>query len=373
MPSYKLLGIYSFADNLKKINIDDPVVLKSDKFNVKSKNAIGVYTTDNKKIGYLPVENNNEIAFFNNAYKISNLVLNKEYPVVEISRFYPMNNYLNDVEYPYEKKLKYEYVLVNISKELQKSVIGLEKYLETKRIKVKKSAVIYCDENYINVLIEVSKGIEQFECVSLKYFKENLDKFEELNENKLVENTFFRELLFYRLECYFEKNYYSPLKSPQITNIYLLNYVNKLEEENVHEELEIQNKKVDNILLIKLYLRYLFHNNDEYILKYINKVLNEESTNVKKGIKKLIPNYKLVKDVIKDNNLELGKFVYDYKYEMYEYIDFTNDSTVFVISDMFNINYLYNALLTQKSNLVMYNPLKGVFLRVNDIDLRLFN
>jgi len=373
MPSHKLLGIYSFAENLKKLNINDQVILKSEKFNVKSKNAIGVYTVDNKKIGYLPIENQNEIISFNNAYKISNLILNKEYPLVEISRFYPENNFLENVEYPYEKKIKYEYILVNISKDLQKAVIGLEKYLETKRIKVKRSAVIYCDENYTNVLIEVSKGIEQFECVTLKYFKENIDEYEELNENNLIENTFFRELLFYRLECYFEKNYKSPLKSPQITNIYLLNYINTISEEKIHDELELENKKIDNILIIKLYLRYLFHNNSEYILKFINKILNKEYTDVSKAMKKIIPNYKILKEIIINYNLELGKFVYDHKYEMYEYIDFISESFVMVISEDFNINYLYNALLTKKSNLIVYNPLLGVFLRINDLNLHLFN
>ena len=136
MPNYKLLGIYSFADNLKKLNINDPVILKSEKFNIKSKDAIGVYTLDNKKLGYLPSENKNEITNFNDSYKITNLVLNKEYPIVEISRVYPENNFLENVEYPFEKKVKYYYVLVDITKELQKAVVGLEKYLGTKRIKV---------------------------------------------------------------------------------------------------------------------------------------------------------------------------------------------------------------------------------------------
>ena len=125
MPSYKLLGIYSFADTLKKIHINDQVILKSEKFNIKSKNAIGVYTIDDKKLGYLPVENQTEITSFDNAYKISNLVLNKEYPLVEISRFYPKNSCLENVEYPYEKKIKYEYKLVNITIPLRQITLSI--------------------------------------------------------------------------------------------------------------------------------------------------------------------------------------------------------------------------------------------------------
>lgn len=373
MPNYKILGINSFADNLKKININDKVILKSEQFNIKSKNAIGVYTIDNKKIGYLPIENKNEITSFNDAYKITKLILNKEYPLVEISRYYSENNFLINIEYPYEKKIKYEYVLVNISKDLQKSIIGLEKYLGTKKIKVKRSAVIYYDENYINLLIEVTKGIEAFECITLKYFKENIDKYEELSENKLIENTFFRELLFYRLECYFEKNYKSPLKLPQITNINLLNYVNSITEEKVHDELELKNKNIDNLLVIKLYLRYLFHNNSDYLLKYLNKILNKKYINVNNAMEDIIPNYEILKKNIEYHNLELGHFMYNHKYEMYEYIDFTSDSSVMVISEIFNINYLYNVLLSKKNNLIVYNSFMGVFLRITNINLELFN
>jgi hypothetical protein len=373
MPTYKLLGIFSFADNLKKININDTVILKNEKYNIKSKSAIGVYTLDNNKIGYLPIENQDEINNFNDAYKISNLILNKEYPVVEISRFYSQNNYLDNIEYQFEKKIKYEYVLTNISIELQQSVIKLEKYLLTKKIKVKKSAVIYYDDNYINILIEISKGIEQFECITLKYFKENIDKYEELYENKLIENTIFRELLFYRLECYFEKNYKSSLKLPEITNINLLKYINNIIEDQIHDTLELNYKKIDNILLIKLYLRYLFHNNSEYILKYINNLINIKYDDVEKAIKKIIPNYKLIKNQIENYNLVCGKFTYHHKYEMYEYIDFTNESTVFIISEEFKINYLYNALLTNKNNIIIYNPILGSIIKINNIDLSLFN
>lgn len=373
MLNYRILGIYSYSDNLKKININDKVILKLEKYNIKSKNAIGVYTIDNKKIGYLPVENHNEITFFNNAYKISNLVLNKEYPLVEISRYFSENNYLENIEYPYEKKIKYEYVLIEISKELQKSVIGLEKYLKTKKITVKRSAIIYHDDYYINILIEISKGFEQFECITLKYFKENIERYEELNENKLIENTFFKELLFYRLECYFEKNYKSPLNFPQITNISLLNYINNIIEETVHEKLELKNDKINNMLIIKLYLRYLFHNNNEYVLKYINKTINMEYNDVEIAMKKLILNYTVLKDLIIKYNLKIGKFTYNYKYEMYEYIDFINESSVFIISDEFNINYLYYGLLTQKNNIIVYNPLMGIFLKINNLDLNLFD
>jgi len=101
MPIYKILGIYSFAENIKDIKLNDSVILKNEKYNIKSKNAIGVYTIDNKKIGY--ISNENELD--KSTYKISKMALSQEYPLIEIKKDYPQINYLDNVEYPYEKKI----------------------------------------------------------------------------------------------------------------------------------------------------------------------------------------------------------------------------------------------------------------------------
>jgi hypothetical protein len=371
MPSYKILGIYSFADNLKKMQINDKIILKNEQYNIKSKNAIGVYSTDDKKLGYLPNEKSEEIKNFNTSYKISKLSLNQDYPIFEITREFPNTNFLLNVEYPFEKKIKYEYILVPISKELEKSVIGLEKYLLTKRLKVKRSAVIYCDENYVNILIEISKGYEQFQAVTLKYFKDNNEKFEELYENGLIENGFFRELLVYRSECYFEKNYNLVLNSPKINNVNLLKLILNLEEEIIHEPLE--NKKIDIILLVKIYIRYLLTENNYYLLKYGNTFLSKPLDDVKKIMKELLPNYKILKNVLNNYNLELGNFCYNHKLKLYDYIDFTNIDTVFIVANSFQTNYLYNSYLTNRNNIIVYNPIEGKIFKIKDIDLELFN
>lgn len=358
MPSYKILGIYSFAENLKRMQINDQVLLKKEDYNIKSKNAIGVYTMDNKKLGYLPVENYDEIKNFNLSYKISNLTLNQEYPLLEISRYYPKINYLENIEYPYEKEIKYEYKLVKISKELEKSIFSLEKYLYTKKLKVKRTAVIYVDENFINILIEIAKGIQQFQTVTLKYYKENNEKYEELYENNLIDNFFYRDLLIYRLECYFESNYESILSYPEITNIFLLKYIPTIKVTSIHEPINL-GSKIDNIILIKLYLRYLLTNDNYYLLKYVNKIDNK------------IVN--ILNSFISTYNLELGKFTYDHTLKIYDYIDFTNINTVFIISSEFKTNYLYTAYLTNKKNIIIYNPIDSTLLEINDIDLNLFS
>lgn len=374
MPCYKILGIYSYADNLKNVSINDSIILKNECYNIKSKNAIGVYSSDNKKLGYLPSENCNEIKNFNTAYKISKLVLNQEYPILEINRYYPSINFIDNVEYPFEKKIKYVYELINMTNQLKKSVIGLEKYLLTKKIKVKKIAVIYADDNFINILIEVSKGFEQFQTVTIKYFKDNSDKYEELYENDLIDNTFFRDLLVYRLECYIENNYLSINKYIDINSTkYDIN------EKVIHEELNIKYKKIDIIILTKLYLRYLLNDNDYYLLKYINTIMvNEIDTimvneidNVNNAMQEIIPNYEIFKKFITDYNLEIGKFTYDHKLKIYSYIDFTNIDTVFVISQEFIPKYIYCTYLTNKQNMIVYNPIEGKILVINNINVNI--
>lgn len=354
MPKYKVLGIFSFADNLNKMKIDDQVILKSEKFNIKSKDAIGVYSLDNKKLGYLPTENKNEITDFNNAYKISSLVLNKEFPNVEISRYYPNKNYLENIEYPYEKKIKYDYKLVNITSEIQDSIIHLQKYLLTKKIKVKRSAVIYYDENYINLLLEVPKGIQQFQTVTLKYFKSNEDKYEELFENELIDNTIYRNLMIYRLECYFESNYTNIMEHEKYE---MKNLLDNIVEETIHEPLDIVKSKHDILLLVKLYLRYLITKNDYYLVKYLE--TNEMG--------KIIKNYKILNEIISKFNLTLGNFTYDHELKIYEYIDFISEDAVFIVAEEFKNNYLYQCYLTNKKKLIMYNPINGTTLQITNL------
>jgi len=345
MPIYKILGIYSFAENIKDIKLNDSVILKNEKYNIKSKNAIGVYTIDNKKIGY--ISNENELD--KSTYKISKMALSQEYPLIEIKKDYPQINYLDNVEYPYEKKIKYEYKSINISEEIKNKIIGLENYLLTKKIKVKRSAVIYYDDYYINILIEptgvgakkmltnksnllpneYSKYIKELQIVTLKYYNENKDRYEELYENKLIDIPFYRDLLINRLECYYEENYTHVLD--YLNNQDNLDDLdNKFTEEKIHNDLDI------SIIECKIYIKNLINNKNNII------------------------SYNLINEFVSENKLRLGKFTYDHKLKIYDYIDFVNDDTVFVISDTVNKNYIYSAYLMDKENLIIYNPINGI-------------
>ena len=138
MPIYKILGIYSFSNTLREACINDPVVLKHEKYNIKSKNAIGVYINSDKKIGYLPVENNSELLNFKNAYKLTKLQLNQDHPIVEISRCYNTINKLDNYEFTFIKEIKYEYLLIDPPKNLMIPIKTLINKIKKQRINIKR-------------------------------------------------------------------------------------------------------------------------------------------------------------------------------------------------------------------------------------------
>ena len=340
MPCYKVLGIYSYADNLKNIKINDSVVLKNEKYNIKSQNAIGVYTIDNKKIGYLPIEKSLETNSYYNSYKISKILLNHEYPILEINRSYSPIGFITNIEYPYIKNIKYDMTIINPSDKTKQALIGLINYFKTKKIKIKKIGVTFEDDNYINIIIQTSKGIETYYTVTNKYFKLNNEKFDELYENELIENIFFRDFLFHRLECYFESNY-----ERIENNIY--NFIFNIETHIIHEKTNIDSLKAI------LYLRYLIEKDDTYINKKYN-IIDTNIINIITLIYNLYP------------NITIGNFYYDHNLKIYEYINFELDEYFFDIvdnEDKIN-NIIMKAKLCNKQNINVYNPIKGVIYKI---------
>lgn len=335
MPSYRILGFYSYAANLKSIKINEPVILKKEEFNIQSKNAIGVYLSDNKKIGYLPIENKDKnkdvIKYFKNSYKISKIELYTNFPLLEISRCYESTNFLEDIEFPNIKKLKYELTQIAITEEIKKNVYGLEKYLSTKKIKIKEIGITYYDENYINILIETQKGIDEYYTITNKYLKANIDKYEELVEYEMLDNTFYRNFLFHRLECYFEQNYKNIDTIADDLNIY------NIEKKNVHDEQKVD---IDECIL---YIRY----------KIVNDIYKPKN----------IEKYKFIDIIVDEYNLKLGKFYYDHNLKIYAYINFISNDILFEVSHNIK-NIITKAMLTNKKIIIVYDPIFGTINKI---------
>lgn len=320
MSRYKIVGIYSFADNLKLVKLNDPVILKKNTMNSQSKNAIGVYSKDNKKLGYLPVETEHN----NNAYKISKLELNQDYPILEISRNYELNNVINNIEHPIFKDLKYELILFKTDEEM---VERLYRELIRKKIKVKGIAITYQDEYYINVMIKTNKGTSTYYTVTRKFFNDNIDRYEELYNFKLIDNIFFKDLQIHRIEKYYEINY---------TNINEVNEsCNYGNMEQIHEKLIIK-KDID----WDKYIRFLITNDKIYFNNNIHDYIKNSD--------------EIIKFINKFSNIRLGSFLYNHDLQLYGYTDLENDEYIFEINKKRPIH-----LLTKKK-IILYIPEDGI-------------
>ncbi len=355
MPSYKILGIYSFANTLQEASINDPVVLKHEKYNIKSKNAIGVYIKNNKKIGYLPIENSNELLNFKNAYKLTKLQLNQEHPIVEISRCYKTINKLDNYEFDIIKKIKYEYLLIDPPKDLITPINTLINTFKQKRINIKRIAITYLDSDYVNVTIETPKGIETFFTVTYNFFNSNIEKYEELNEYNLIEHIFYKDLIFHRPEKYFITNYTNLLECTDSDCNFL--------EIKICDPLITLNDKIDEIYFTKLYLYCKIINDFDFVIKYLSKYVKRKYTDLE-ILQKTIENIDVLNNFYETYELRLGGFYYNHSNKTYFEIDFINDDTIIIISDESNNNHVLTCELANKNKLIIFNPLNGTINKI---------
>jgi hypothetical protein len=363
MSCYKILGIFSFADNLIDVKINDSVILKNEKCNIKSKNAIGVYLANKKKIGYLPIEDKNELIKFKHSYKICKLQLNQSYPLVEINREYININNIVNYDFSYIKTIKYDNKIIDIPESLLASLKNVVFTLKHKKINVKQIIITHQDINYINLIIKTTKDLLYFYTVTYKYFQENKDIYEELFDLNLIEHLFYKELLFHRPEKYFEINYTHILNYELL---YKYNFINI----TTYDKIYSSNKNIDIIYFTRLYLNCLINNNFEYIIKYLNKCTKLENNIITLNDIIDIIDTTVLNNINTNYELSLGGFYYDHTKKIYSEIDFITDDSIFIISENILNNYALNCYLTKKKYIKIYNPLTGT-ININETEIYL--
>jgi hypothetical protein len=350
MSRYKILGIYSFANTLKDVNINEPVFLKHEKYNIKSKNAIGVYVKNNKKIGYLPIENNKELFNHKYSFKISKIELNQDNSIVEISRSFLLINKLDNYEFDFLKNLKYEYQFIDPPKDLLNSITFLINNFKHKKINIKKLALTYIDDNYVNLVIETLTGIETFYTVTYQYFCNNIDIYNELFEFNLIDNLFYKDFFFHRPEKYFLINYKNILKLDKIDSKFVK--INNL------DPLVVKYNKIDIIYFTKLYLYCKIIDDYTLIIKYLNVFINENYYDLK-ILETTIDNINILNNFYETFEIKLGGFYYDHNLKIYSEIEFINDNSIIIISDSLNTKILHCCNLANKKNIIVFNPKNG--------------
>lgn len=314
MNSIQLDGVYSFLDNIKNIKLNDSVKLLLNPNNKISSDAIGVYTLDNNKIGYVPY-NSNQINI-NDNYKITKINLNKNNLQILII---PQSSKSNIIQL-----FNYENYLDNIIQHNYKEEINkFKKYLVREGHIINDIKISYYDDNFINIIIEtiennrINKNI--FYTITKKYYDENIFIYDDFYYNKLINKCLFELFKIHRLEFYIIKNY-KPIEK----------IINKYKQNICHVECENINKNI------------------KYNIENINykDLISNENENIESDINILF------------NNVKYKGIGYNHQLKSYCYVDIYNDDNIIELKNNFNnINYIYLIVILIITNKKYYNLL----------------
>ena len=195
MLKFNIEGIKSFNENIKNIRLNDKVILKRNKNNRFTSQAIGVYTLDNEKIGYASFIYSNNIDL-NLNYTILNINLFKHEIIIGCP--YPTESFI-DIITPIGNNCN-----INQNHDL----LLLKKKLELLNFKIIDIKVLYADEYFIDINIKTKPNIDVvFYTVTKKYYDFNLLKYNEFYDNKLLKYNIYVPFFIHRLENYIIKNY----------------------------------------------------------------------------------------------------------------------------------------------------------------------
>jgi hypothetical protein len=214
MLKFNIEGIKSFIDNIKNIKINDKVKLRRNEKNIITNQAIGVYTLDNKKIGYASFIYSNNIDL-NLNYTILNINLhNKE---IIIGCPYPQESFIDIIEPNNDNS--------NINQ--NHDLLLLKKKLELLNFKIIDIKVLYADDYFIDINIKAFPNIDLiFYTVTKKYYDYNLLKYNEFYDNNLLKYNVYVPFFIHRLENYIIKNYKLINDNIKTNKIYY-NHINK--------------------------------------------------------------------------------------------------------------------------------------------------
>ena len=350
-------GTFTYAQNIKELKIGDIIKLRINPSNRINKDAIAAYTIYGSKIGYVPFKSNQ--IDIKAKYKVSKINLTQDHPLLLIARDFEQSNFIL-IEPDFIKESKYQGIIINRT---DSDLKDFKKYLEVSKVLIQDIGIEYKDENYINLIIKTDDSINRFYTVTKKYYEENVFKYDEFFKFKLIPKCIYQPFQIHRLESYIEKKYKPIDKLVKSKKFKLENIFDDFNEdlpnfgfETITDpNLKVINKKVNDINLTKLIIRY---NINPY--SYIN------------------PNYDTINlDLLKDmfNDLKIGGMCYNHNLKKYCYIDLHDDTNIIEISNDTSVNskifveLLIKSIISDKQIINIYNPIKGTIFRyeINDI------
>ncbi len=338
MQTIKITGLLTFAENIKKLKIGDKIILKENPNNRINKEAIGAYTINDDKIGYIPFKK--EQVDIKSDYKITNISLLQREPQILISREYNKSNIIETI--PKFIKDEINNKLININDEIKKDIIDFKRTLERKGNIINKIGITYMDDNYINMYIETPDFSDIYEIVTRQYYEKNVFIYDELYEFKLIPKCIYLPFQTHSLESYIEKKY-KPIDK----------LIKKIEKKNIinidkieFDKINIDKIEDDNINIIKIIIGYYNKKIPKFLLNYEDKIKNNKIN---------IYTY--------FNDLKNGGICYNHNYNKYCYIDMYDYNNIIEIGEINNIiliEIIIKAILSNKDIINIYEPNEGI-------------
>lgn len=375
MQNIQIDGIFTYIDNIKKLKLGDTIKLIPNPKNRLNKDAIGAYTLDLKKIGYVPF-NKSQIDI-NLKYNVSHISLNSFKPLLLITVCFPNENIIIT-------KPIIENNNNNNNKYLKESLEHFSKYLLNNKVEFEILKIIYNDDNFIDLSIDDNI----FYTVTKKYYDLNIFKYDEFYKYKLIPTCIYEPFKIHRLENYIKKKYKKIHINKKFNNEISINILNCNEiiinkiifnndnNDNNNTIINITTDNNNHILISNaIYKDYNILKKDNIFINDLKHILLYSITQHEYYNYNIINNYDknhLYLDIneflILYPNIKLGGLCYNHKYKLYCDIDLYDDDNIIEIlfNDLTNnlfINLIIKLIIFNKSTINIYNPFKGSILK----------
>ena len=143
MQTLQVTGTITYGENIKSLKIGDTIRLARNPNNKVSSDAIGAYTLNGLKVGYIPFKDTQ--IDINSRYTVEKINLLLHPPLLLLSYNFESINFI---------KVEPECVLESRDNniiQINDNIKSFKKFLEVSGIEIDNIGITYCDNNYINL------------------------------------------------------------------------------------------------------------------------------------------------------------------------------------------------------------------------------
>ena len=371
MQSIQIDGTYTYADNIKTLKIGEIIKLIPNQNNRLNSHAIGAYTINNKKIGYVPFKSNQ--IDINAKYIVTKINLTQQNPILLISRDFPNSNFIQcEPECISELKLK-SIQFIDGTEEINTDLKKFTKFLQKSGFNINKIGICELTDSFITICIKTPESTQFFYTVSKLYYETNIFKYDEFYKFELMTKCIYQPFFIHRLEKYLELNYTPINKICRNKKLKL----NIFEDINLNENCGMNKIQSDDLIIIEK--TQINNIPNKYFLDWIKLLIKYNvQQNELYNPNNLFPNSNILINTEKFtnmyNNLEPISIGYNHKLKAYCHIDFIDVNNIVEICNIkeitpkYFIELIIKLIIADKQIINVYNPLDGILFQIEILD-----